>query len=84
MSPRKAYSERGFAFFPRLMDNLGSHFKVYEASAAREPCIWLKIDGGSSLQDHDTLLLNEQQAEELIAEIRDLFKNHYQKDDNVD
>lgn len=43
--PQFEVSDRGFVHWTPVEDTYGHEVKVYESSAAEEPCMWLSVDG---------------------------------------
>lgn len=76
------YTDRGFKHLDPIPDQYGGEVKVYESSAAMQPCIWLavtqskQITTGEKGEAHAHLTIK--QAKALRKQIGWLLKNHYQ------
>lgn len=66
-------TDRGFKHYEPIAGDRGETIRVYESSAAREPCIWLEVEDGPA---HLTLEQAERVRDTLDAAIR----NHYQRE----
>ena len=70
-------SSRGFAYMPELKGTYRDAVKVYESSAATEPCVWLRVkEGDYSATAHVTAEVAWAFAEQIMTVVRD----HYHGD----
>lgn len=74
---------RGFKHLEPIPDSRGGEIRLYESSAAYEPCVWLSIrqaDGAKIMEARAHLTLD--QARVLRKQLKWLIENHYQWDDS--
>lgn len=77
-------TERGFKHYEPIATDYGHQIRVYESSAAREPCIWLKLEltaenrTGNLEPEEATAHLTIEQAEQVRDSIDAAIKSHYQ------
>lgn len=74
---RLTETDRGLQHAPTITTSRGQTVRVYESSAAEDPCLWLAVGA------HDSELfahLSAEQAWKLADQIRHLVQHHYQGD----
>jgi hypothetical protein len=74
-------TDRGFTHMPSVQGTYGELVRVYESSAASQPCIWLRIVGGQ--HDEWAAHLPVEAALRLAEQIQHLARNHYQLREDV-
>jgi len=77
-------SDRGFKYFMPTMTDYGHNIRIYESSAAMEPCLWMAAEraqedcrGGlkpEAVHIHMTL----EQAREIHGKLGNAIASHYQ------
>lgn len=73
-------TNRWFKHLPVIDHTRPGHVKVYESSAADQPCIWLNVAGGSAEgAGHAHLTLD--QARKIADQLNWLADHHYQNED---
>lgn len=77
------FSDRGFSFQEPFTTDYGHVLSVSESSAAKGPCLWLRIDASKSLIDEDrgkdiSVHLTAKQAKHLRKALKQALRDHYQ------
>jgi len=82
-------TDRGFRWYDDIHTDYGHVVRVYESSAAREPCLWLLVklteEGRATAQTNiepeaAMAHLTIEQAERVRDTLDAAIKNHYQPD----
>ena len=71
-------SDRGFQHLPAVQDTYSGKIRVYEASTAFSPHIWLDIAGGALDDNAGTAHLTIDQARQIADQLNWLADHHYQ------